>query len=251
MGFGEAFINLQLIFQKLIDTPIMYDPQNEKFISNPKLKTIWKMPIYHPSISSVFCYYLYCIYRILRIYRSYKETGNINPPEILFHGLALCLETFTMITVYSFEKNPEGFGFVKTQILRIRGIKHNGWPNSKRLPDLQELVTYGFAVGYFNFPIAALIAPFLLDQDPINAELKDVLPPIPRRIFASFLCATTVFYSALVNGTFLLGLMTCCYALEKLTEMNLKLSLGESGERNSSRLEQNIQTILEAILHLV
>jgi len=99
---------------------------------------------------------------------------------------------------------------------------------------LQEVVGYGLAIGFVNFTFSAIAYPLLRDYDPINLELKDVLPEIPRRLLAVTYYGLMAFYTTNYCAQFILLLLTCCEAFEKQTEWNLKMNKGipiEKGDK--------------------
>ncbi|CAL8145640.1 unnamed protein product [Orchesella dallaii] len=248
MGFGEAYINVQLLLQKLFDMPIYYDTNQGRLIPNPKLKTRWKMFIWNMNELGVLAAFLYGFYRIRRIFHDYTETGLLNPEETVIYFFLIGMGFQALATFYTIERDPSGFSFVSSQIFNLGGESHRGWPTSRRLPDIPELIGYGMAIVFFNFPLAGIVYPLIKSLDPINTHFTGILPELPRRLLASFSYGFLLFFSANICASFLLLILTCCQVMEKQTERNHKLSVGESPIETSHWIEAHIQFVVKRIL---
>ncbi|CAL8112114.1 unnamed protein product [Orchesella dallaii] len=244
MGFGEAFINMQLVYQRIFDSPWIYNAQERKLTVNPKLKTPWKMPTWHLIKIVIYIANLYFILRFRRISKTYK-TGTLNPEDIVFVITALAITTQTWVTMYAMEQKPKGFVYSVTQTLQAGDVTHLGWPNSRRHPDIPELIGYGIAIVFCNFPLMAALYPLLRDQDPLNVELKDILPSVPRRLLAVVLYVPLVFVGGTICSQFLLMVLTVVQNLALETDKNYKLSMGKSMHKTPNWVERLVRNILK------
>ncbi|CAL8145652.1 unnamed protein product [Orchesella dallaii] len=210
MGFGEAYINLQLLYQNYFTSAVYYDEESAQIIANPKLKKRWKMFSWNLTEFRVLISVLYCIYRINRMIREYERSGTIDPEEIVIYFGASGAILQALATFYHIEQDPTEVIYIGSQILQLNGIKNRGWPTSTRLPDTQELIGYGLAIVFFNFPIIAFVIPWIMMVDLINTHLVDIIPDIPRKLMASFSYSILIFFGANICSTFLLLIASCC-----------------------------------------
>ncbi|CAL8112126.1 unnamed protein product [Orchesella dallaii] len=251
MGFGEAFINVQLVYQSIFDMPWYYDIQKRKLIPNPKLKHRWKMPIWNLMKIGLLLGISSCIYRCTKIFSKYQELGKCDPEEVVLYFTAIAMVIQASITMYTMEVDPKEFCYIDSQIFKLGGIKYQGWPSSKRLPNLMELVGYGMALVFCNFTFAVIVYPLLRSYDPINAELNGILPELPRRLLASTVYGSLAFLSANTCAVFLLSVLAVVHVFEVETEANHKLSMGESIQATAHPLERVIHEILKVVFQLL
>ncbi|CAL8112112.1 unnamed protein product [Orchesella dallaii] len=247
MGFGEAFINTQLVYQRILDTPWIYNTQEGKLTVNPKLKTPWKMPIYHSTKVAIYLFHFYLILRFRHMSKAYNETKTFSPEEIVICITAFAMTTQACVTMYAMEKEPKGFVYSVTQTLKARGVTHLGWPNSRRLPDIPELIGYVIAMVFCNFPLMAVLYPLLRDQDPLNVELKDILPSVPRRLLAVVVYVPVVFFGVTICSQFLLMVLAVVQNLALETDKNYQLSVGKPIHKTPNWVERLVQDILKFV----
>jgi len=93
--------------------------------------------------------------------------------------------------------------------------------------------------------------PFLMSQDPINTELKILLPELPRRLIASVLYGIITTLGVVVCAPFLILILACCHTFEMRTRENYRLSLGQCETIGVNRFERLIQTILMPVFVLL
>ncbi|CAL8112072.1 unnamed protein product [Orchesella dallaii] len=251
MGFGEAFINVQLIYQRIFDMPWYYDTNKEKLIPNPKVRNRWKMPIWQFMKIGLVLGSIACIYRCVRIFKKYQATGGFESEEVCLYFMALAMLTQAFVTIYTLEVDPKQLCYINSQIFKLGGIKYQGWPSSKRLPNLMELVGYGMALGFCNFTIVSAFYPVLRPYDPINMELDGILPEVPRRLLAAIFYGTLVFFAANTCASFLLMVLAIVHVFEEETEANHKLSMEESQQKTRHLVERVIQEILKVLFLLL
>ncbi|CAL8112124.1 unnamed protein product [Orchesella dallaii] len=247
MGFGEAFINVQLVYQRIFDMPWYYDIQKERLIPNTKLKKRWKMPIWKSIKIGLVVTLIALCYHCTRIFLNYKYANAFNPEEICIYFTSIGMLIQAYVTMYTLEDDPQEFCHIESQIFNLGGIKYKGWPSSRRLPNLMELVGYGMALVFCNFTFVSAFYPLLRPYDPINMELNGILPEVPRRLLAAVLYGTLVFFAANTCASFLLAVLTVVHVFELETLANLKLSLGESHRETVHPLERIIHNILKVL----
>ncbi|CAL8112092.1 unnamed protein product [Orchesella dallaii] len=251
MGIGEAFINVQLIYQRIFDMPWYYDTNKEKLIPNPNLRNRLKMPIWQFIKIGLLLGSIACVYRCARIFMKNQDTGAFEPEEVCLYFFALAMLTQAFVTIYTLEVDPKELCYTISQIFKLGRIKYQGWPSSTRLPNLMELVGYGMALGFCNFTIISAFYPVLRPYDPINMELDGILPEVPRRLLAAVLYGTLVFFAANICASFLLSILAVVHVFEEETEANHKLSLEESQQKAHHLVERVIQEILKVLFLLL
>ncbi|CAL8112130.1 unnamed protein product [Orchesella dallaii] len=143
------------------------------------------------------------------------------------------------------EKDPQELCYLNNQLYHRAGVKYRGWPSSRRLPNLQELVAYGMAISFCIFPFACASYPLIRSYDPMNVELKDVLPNVPRRVIAALCYGFVSFFAANACCSFLLTCITMVYGLQMEAETNYKLSLEMPTDETPRQLERIIDTFLK------
>ncbi|CAL8131083.1 unnamed protein product [Orchesella dallaii] len=142
------------------------------------------------------------------------------------------------------ESHPQDFTYVTTQILKLNKIRPQGWPSFERLPDIQELVAYGLASVLMFAPYFGALYAIIRANDPINIELKDVLPDVPRRLLAAVVNCYLVFYAGIACSVLIALILAACHVFEKETEANKLHSMGTGFENKSNKLECMLQEIL-------
>ncbi|CAL8098258.1 unnamed protein product [Orchesella dallaii] len=247
MGFGEAYINVQLFCQKLFDIPITYDITQNRVIPNPKLKSRMKMPIWHITNLAVIICYLYQIYHGIKMTVAKNSGRNVEPEEAVLTCFSIAMLSQSLITMYTLELNPDDFAYMLTQIFRIDEVKYRGLPSSKRLPDLQEVMGYGMFIGFCNFTISCILYPLLRDYDPINMELNGFVPEIVRRILAMMYYGPMCFYTTNYCAQFILLILATCQIFEKKTELNMKTSKGILLNHEMNWLEKLVRFEMEML----
>ncbi|CAL8097810.1 unnamed protein product [Orchesella dallaii] len=241
MGFGEACLNVQVLFQKIFDTPIFYDISRNKLTQNPKLETRWKMAGWHIMVFGIIFLVIISLLHVRHLAIEVTSGRTVEAEEVLVACLTIVMFSQTLITTYTVERNPQYFTFISTQIFEFSGVKYQGWPSSRRLPDLQEVVGYYIALTLCDFTFVAIAYPFLRDHDIGNVLLKGVLPELPRRLLVMAYYGWYTFYTTNFNTQFLLLIITCCQIFEKETEMNLLLSTQQPFEKKTNWLEKLVQ----------
>ncbi|CAL8132784.1 unnamed protein product [Orchesella dallaii] len=248
MGVGEAFINVQLVYQRYFDMPWYYSRSESMLILNPKLKTRWKMPFWHIVHLAVVICTLFSIFRINLMLREYMVTGMVNPEEMCFCGLVGAMSIQAGVTVYAFEVDPKRLAYSVTQTLNFESVVYKGWPSSNRIPDIRELVSYGMAIAFCNFPLIAGLYPLVFNLDPINTVFEGFIPELPRRLLAMITYITTTLLSATMCASFLLMCLTVVYIFDVQTTRNLKLSIGHPTEENMKRVDRLVENVMKAVL---
>ncbi|CAL8136936.1 unnamed protein product [Orchesella dallaii] len=184
-----------------------------------------------------------CHYLIVQ----YKTAGKINSQEFFIYVLNITMTTQALVTLHTIDRDPSEFSSMVTQMLNAGRIKHVGWPNSKRLPDLQEISAYVMAAGFFAFPLLTAVYPLIASNDPIDILLQNHVPVLPRSILACFVYGIFVSGCANICSIFILEFVTHVQTLQGETEENLRLSLGLHERPRANRLEVIAQTVLKAV----
>lgn len=257
MGFGEAYVNTQLIYQKLYDSPFYYDATQNKMTENPKrrlklFQRVLKMPLWHLSQLLTFIFFLYCtahVYTLSSLLSSNPKIVSL--AELISHGFGIAITIQALVTTYTLETNPSYVTYVGSEILQINGIKHVGLPTTARLPDLSELLGYGIAIGFLNFPLIVLAWCLILKVDPISLELQGILPQVPLRILSCSICTFTTVFSANSCASYMLFVLTCCQTLEQLSLENLKMSKMEHRKQMHKCIEKYAMFAVKSGLQLL
>ncbi|CAL8136938.1 unnamed protein product [Orchesella dallaii] len=157
------------------------------------------------------------------------------------------MTTQALVTMHTIDRDPSEFSSMVTQMLNAGRIKYVGWPNSKRLPDLQELSAYVMAVGFFAFPLLAAIYPLIASNDPIDILLKNHVSDLPRSLLACFIYGISVSLWANICSLFILEVITYVQTLQGETEENLRQSLGICLHPKENQLERLTQAVLKSV----
>lgn len=237
MGFGEAAINLQTMYQNFLDLPWYFSEKNQKFQLNPKFsghKYFWKVPIWYSANTGVLCGFLYslCHLRTLLL-RSYagKQADIL---EVIAFLYALGITTQASITSLTVQRRAYSIIYAIQETFSLAGVQNVGWPNSERLPDLQELIAYCIASGSYILPVGISVFSILFDFDPINIELKVILSDLVRKLIASLSYLVLVFYATNICISFILLLVATCHMSEKIALECLFISKCVPPKLNSS-----------------
>ncbi|CAL8084001.1 unnamed protein product [Orchesella dallaii] len=244
MGLGDAFINLQLVFQQVYEMPFFYSHEKAKLIINPNLKNWRKMLKWHLTKYGILALTLNSIYKGTKLFLNIEENDIWDPEQAFVYVAIAGAGIQTLVTMYTMERQPEAFTYFSTQILKLGKILPQGWPSSQRLPDIQELEVYGFTWVCMLSPFMGALYAILRGKDPINVELKGVLPDVPRIILAASLNWYLAFFAGVTCSAFLGLILTVCHVFEKETEANKNRSLGISSANMNNRLECMVQKIL-------
>ncbi len=123
-----------------------------------------------------------------------------------------------------------------------------GLPTSERLPNITELLGYWIIVLFFCFPVIAVTWPIILDIDPINRYLKEIIPRTPRKVIASIVFGLFGCIGANACGLFLLTVLIVCQTFKNRTEKKLKLSLQTINQDQQSKLTNYALQICKCVL---
>ncbi|CAL8098353.1 unnamed protein product [Orchesella dallaii] len=226
MGFGEAYYNCQLLHQKIFETPYHLDSDTKNIIPNKYLKARWKMKAW--SYGAILCilFGTNSAWSLIRSILKIQAGEPVFMEEVIVHGFAVPMVLQTLATMYTMERNPHEDAYMINQIFKAGNTQHKGWPSMKRRPDLPELLSYGIAIAFCSFPLAIGVYPLVRSRDPINVALVDVLPEIPRRLLASLVYSTVIFYCANICASFLQIRLAFTHIFGKITKANLTRCLG-------------------------
>ncbi|CAL8098209.1 unnamed protein product [Orchesella dallaii] len=239
MGFGEAFLNLQVLYQTLFDTQIVYDVSQNRFIPNPKLKTSWKTPVLNTTVNAIIPN-VTCVVWHMRYLDAKVNGETVEPGDILAICLPVMMILQTLLISYKVDRNLERFAFTTSEVLKIGGINNRGWPSSCRLPDLQEVIGYFFASALGILVPVGIIYPLLMPNGVEYVYQKNFLSEI-RRYSVPIYCGCFSFYTAHIFTQFVLLLFTCCQVFERETKTNLMLSKGDEMKTRSCWLEKLVR----------
>ncbi|CAL8083989.1 unnamed protein product [Orchesella dallaii] len=244
MGFGEAFINLQLLYQRIFDMPFCYSLKKGKLIANPNRNSWWKMLNWNLIKWSLLILVIHSVYRGGKLFLNSDENTPLNPEQMFVHITIFGAGIHTLATIYTMERHPPDFTYVLTQIIKLGKVHWRGWPTSERLPDIQELVAYGLASSCMSSTAFCCLYPLLRSYDPINYELKDLIPEVPRILLAVCIYGFVTFGCAVICSSLMALLLAACHVFEKETEKNKSCSIGTQPENKDNQLECLVQEIL-------
>ncbi|CAL8129256.1 unnamed protein product [Orchesella dallaii] len=146
-------------------------------------------------------------------------------------------------------RDPASVASLFNQAMTAGGVQYEGWPNSKRLPNIKELSACALAAGFFQFPQLTTHYPLRRPYDPTNILLENDLSQLPQRLLASFIHGIVVLYAANNCAEFIFMVLTCVKNLQIETEKNYKLSTGEYEETKAAVawIEHNFTRVQEQI----
>lgn len=245
MGYAVAWINIQVIVQNIFEMPWYYDTEKESIIVNPKrkqkfLQRFLKMPTWIIVSFLGVVTFIMCIHHIIKIGLKMKIGEYVPVLETLLYCTSCVCTLLGLVTIYSAEKGiMRCYSVIDTiDAIFVEGnVRHMGVPTTERLPNVPELIAYGIMAVFLCCPIITATWPLILDVDPINRDLKDVIPEIPRRIMASVIYSWVTHIAANACGLFLILILACCHIFETRAEKNSKLSKGVVDFNQRSRLE--------------
>ncbi|CAL8127732.1 unnamed protein product [Orchesella dallaii] len=240
----SLFLDTWHVYQRLFDAPFKYDVETNSFIANPKLRHKCKVSIWRLRKLVAIVFLSYCFYRW---YRIIFGNEHINPVEVGTYATATCMTIQALATMYTMERDPSGFVYASTALFKLGGVQHQGWPSSQRLPNLQEILGYGFAAVICLFPVMCCVYPLVLNEDPINTELEHIIPDLPRRLLASILYGIGTLIGAIICSSFLLLILTVCEVFERQTRIIYKQNMKKTFNKIPSRLENFIHMVLKPI----
>ncbi|CAL8129261.1 unnamed protein product [Orchesella dallaii] len=246
MGFGVAYINVLLLHQQIFESPVSYDVTKGKPVANPKAKNPFQLPIWRLVEVCVFATHLFGMYRCIYMIDQYTSYHVVNPEAAFLYVFVTSTTTQALVTMFTVDRDPETFASVVNQTMTAGRVRYQGWPNSKRLPDIKELSAYVLAAAFFHFPLINALYPLLRSYDPINILLENGLSELPRRLLASLIYGIVVFYAANICAALILMMLTCVETLQIETEKNYRLSTGKSEGYKISRIERITNAILKA-----
>ncbi|CAL8129235.1 unnamed protein product [Orchesella dallaii] len=184
MGFGVAYINVLLLHQRIFESPVSYDVTKGQLVANPKAKNPLQLPIWYLVKTFVFITHLFGMYRCIYMIDQYSSYNVMNPEAVFLYVFVTSITTQALVTMYTVDRDPARFASINNQTLTAGGVRYEGWPNSKRLPDIKELSAYVLAAGFFHFPLITALYPLIRSYDPINILLENSLSELPRRMLA-------------------------------------------------------------------
>ncbi|CAL8083992.1 unnamed protein product [Orchesella dallaii] len=244
MGFGEAFLNLQLVCQRIFETPFYYSREKNILVANANLRSRWKMLIWTLTKWGILTLVLHSVYRGGNLFLNSDKNAPLNPEQAFVHVTIFAAGLQTLASIYTMERHPSDFTYVASQLLKLGKMHWQGWPSSERLPDIQELVGYGLASSCMSTIGFVCLYPLLRSYDPINYELNEVIPEVPRRLFATCIYGFLTFHSAIICSLFIGVILAACHVFEKETEKNKYRSMGTQPENKDNQLECLVQEIL-------
>lgn len=249
MGFGEGLINLHLIFQ--YDCPMFYSSTENKFRVNSKqlLKTrFWHTPIWSFTKYGVFATLCYCIQYLYCFGQRKHISDNVSEVEVLTYCVTLGITSQAFVTVFVAQKDPTVGCNLINAVFKLTNAKHFGLPTSQRLPDLQECIAYCISFGGLLLPLTFAGIPLMFDFDPINAQLQQCVPDIPRRLFASLAYGSLGYFATEFCVLTILHCVAFAHCIEILTLENLNLSRLRSTQRSASFFENVVKKLVKSLL---
>lgn len=245
MGFAVAFVNVQILYQKFIKFPWLYDRHTDTLIVHPHRKLpfkqrLLKMPIWHLNTLLMILAWLYCLVKffvILKRAQTNQSTTLLMETCLCVIGLAQC--TFALAIIYTIDHNPTYFLYSSREILKDGSVTFVGFPTTERPPDLLELIGYGIGLGPISYPIATSLLPFLFPRvDPMSSLLPTSIPYIVRKLISSVTYALVSGYCAIACTAFVLFILASCQIFEMATHKNLVECKGEEILRKPNMLEK-------------
>ncbi len=259
MGYGVAWINIQIIVQNIFEMPWYYDTKTEQIIVNPKrkhkfIRRLFKMPTWIIVSSLGVLTIIMSTIHLINI--GLKVNAGVHVPvlETLFYCVTCVCTLLGLVTIYTAEKDiMRRYSVIDTiQAIFVEGnVRHIGVPTTERLPDLPELIGYGIMLVFLVLPLTAATWPLILDVDPINRDLKDKLPEIPRRLLASVMYGWVSYIAANVCGLFLILILACCHIFEQRAENNFRQSNGIFNKNRPNKFEHLIRLLSKYFLKTI
>ncbi|CAL8104377.1 unnamed protein product [Orchesella dallaii] len=251
MGFGDAYINVQLIVQKLLDTPLIYDKRENRLLENPKMGSIWCMKMWYIGNMFITMVELYSICHLAKLikYFDYDLSPKAYREEILVYVFTVAITTQSAMTWYTVERDPKWLALVMNDVFHSFDIKYRGWPNKNRAPHVTEIVAYILTLSFVFFPVGPIILPIIRKYDPINRMFMLLIPILSDKqrlvlvIIAYFLSCLFGAVSALM---LILLTLTHSFVLRKLMHQNIlvsKIGIDYLTNRDGKRIKASLMNM--------
>lgn len=221
MGFQEVWIKLQLLQQKVLNFPWVYDKEERTLKPNPALtlRQQWRRtPLWFLTKYTCLIFLCFSIYHSLQQPASQKRSLQTKI-EMIYHIIVITICTQFLVTVYTIEKNPEFLIWFMNSIFKLDSRSKRDKLNVS--DKLETKVAYGIASLFAAFPFLAFLAPIIAPYDPVNVILTGVLPDVYRHVIASCFFVVIVSVGAILCTSVFLISATFASIFGKCTFMNL------------------------------
>lgn len=128
MGFGDAYINIQLITQGFLDPPVIYDKSEGRIVSNPKLSNKLKMYRWYIGNSFIASVNIFSAVRLGFLLKRFNaETASKAAKEEIFvYIFTVAITVQALCTWSSLERNSGWISGVEAQIFKAMSIDYRG-----------------------------------------------------------------------------------------------------------------------------
>lgn len=250
MGFGEGYLNVYVLCQKMFNMPSRFDIAQGRFIRNPQ----WgkKFPAWHVYQLAICTFFLYTINHFRILCKAYIAGKDVSMEEFIVYVVYSAGALHEISTGYCEASHLSWSVENINNMLHFGNVRYCGWPTSQRLPDFQELVAYGMGLALAtSASVLGLAVPFIRPFDPISLELSGALSPTQVKFIAAFLYFILCFFGSLDTLCYLLRAMLVCQVIETKADLNLKLSRCQSCEKEVAWIESRfIQPVLKTFFQV-
>ncbi|CAL8093845.1 unnamed protein product [Orchesella dallaii] len=228
-GFGIGYINVQILYQKLLrfDMPFVYSSHSAALIPNPKLKNRRQMPLWIILNSIMIGLWIYCIFHLGRLLKQAEKVSKVDAEQLIAYWFYVATFAQQLISAYTFERDPVSVTRMVSQTFHLSGIKDVGLPTPERLLEFPEIFCYIVAGGFLCFPSIFVAIPLLRSYDPISIHMKYFIPSNLdklRRILASICYFIITFLTMVSCSSYILLAMSTTHAFETLTKRLLTMT---------------------------
>lgn len=138
MGFGEAFINIILLTQWIINSPIIYNRKLSRLEANPRLKHKFKMWRWYLCNVFILTVLLFSVVHLVQLLKRYDPTepatvGKAYKEEIMVYVFTVAITTQAVVTWETVSRDPGWYAYVESQIMRTYNVRYRGkYPFSQK-----------------------------------------------------------------------------------------------------------------------
>lgn len=130
MGFGEGYLNVQLLTQKLIDPPVIYDIALNRLVANPKIiqGAKWKMYKWYVGNIFVLSVTIFSAVHLASAIIHYNDATSTkaDKEEIFVYIFATSICIQAMLTWEMVERDAQWFADVEAQMFQRFSVQYKG-----------------------------------------------------------------------------------------------------------------------------
>lgn len=170
---------------------------------------------------------------------------------VLLYGFVVDITVQLLVTTITGQRDPYESCNIINATFALGNVHNPGLPTSKRLPDPQECIGYIVSVISLIVPLTLSGMSWVFNFDPINIHLDNVIPEIPRKIFAATCYGTLAFAGAQICWLFILHCITIYQYSENLSLQNLNESKLNFPNSHCSVMNRIVLTFFKVLIKFI